>query len=184
MFRFSRYLVVYCAVICCTLFRKSIFLLRLRETICNCLCSSSPSSCFSAMLIRSIGEFGAKNYFTDHRTANAMHSFRDSVPLLKMHGFYQDAQKFEQLSIPIQVPSDTRRFTVCWYKQATSNVFKRVYCVCSKSKTLRNCLSSSSFLHHFSGRTGNSEQRNILRTIGQLVQLLWKDVSLVYSFVE
>ena len=32
-------------------------------TLCNCLCSSS---CFSASLIRNIGEFGAKNYFTDY----------------------------------------------------------------------------------------------------------------------
>ena len=36
------------------------------------LCSSSPSSCFSANLIRNIGEFGAKKYFTDHRAANAI----------------------------------------------------------------------------------------------------------------
>ena len=33
-----------------------------------CLCSS----CESASLIRNIGEFGAKNYFTDHRTANTI----------------------------------------------------------------------------------------------------------------
>ena len=31
-----------------------------------------------------------------------MHSFRDSVPVLKIHGFYQDTQKFQQLFIPIQ----------------------------------------------------------------------------------
>ena len=39
-----------------------------RITLCNCLYSSS--SCFSASLIRNIAEFGAKNYFTDPRTAN------------------------------------------------------------------------------------------------------------------
>ena len=32
----------------------------------------------------------------------------------------------------------------------------KVNCVCLKSKTLCNCLSSSSFLHHFSGITENS----------------------------
>ena len=30
---------------------------------------------FSASLIRNIGEFGAKNYFTDHQTANTIHLF-------------------------------------------------------------------------------------------------------------
>ena len=74
-----------------------------RITLCSCLCSSSsPSSRFSASLIRNIGEFGAINYFTDHRTAHTIHGFRDSVPALKIHGCYQDKQKLEQLSIPIQ----------------------------------------------------------------------------------
>ena len=64
----------------------------------NCLCSSS---CFSASLIRNIGESGGKN-FTDHPTANTIHGFRDSFSALEIHGCYQDMQKFEQLSIPIQ----------------------------------------------------------------------------------
>ena len=42
-----------------------------RIMLCNCLCFYS--SCFSASIIRNIGEFRAKNYFTDHRTANTMH---------------------------------------------------------------------------------------------------------------
>ena len=45
-----------------------------RQTFCNCLCSCSPSF-DSASLIRNIGEFGAKNYFTDHRTANTIQLF-------------------------------------------------------------------------------------------------------------
>ena len=57
-----------------------------RITLCNCLCSSS--SCFSASLIRNIGEFGAKTYFTHHRTANTIHGFRDSFRVLKIHGCY------------------------------------------------------------------------------------------------
>ena len=77
--------------------------LRLREThnalqlpvffFLLCCCSSCAS------LIRNIGEFGAKNYFTDHRTPNTIHGFRDSFEVLKIHGCYQDLQKFEQLSI-------------------------------------------------------------------------------------
>ena len=67
-----------------------------RITLCNCLCSSS---CFSASRIRNIGEFGVKNNFTDHRTANTIYVFRDSFSVLKIHGCYQNSQKFEQLSI-------------------------------------------------------------------------------------
>ena len=61
--------------------------LRLREskTFGNCLCSSS---CDSASLIQNIREFGAKNYFIDHQTANTIHSFRDSVLFLKKQGCY------------------------------------------------------------------------------------------------
>ena len=42
-----------------------------RVTLCNCLCSSSSS--FSrkfASVIRNIGKFGGKTYFTDHGTGN------------------------------------------------------------------------------------------------------------------
>ena len=59
--------------------------LRLRETH-NALqlpvfCSSS--SFFSASFIENTGEFGAKNYFTGHRTVNTMHGFRNSFQALK-----------------------------------------------------------------------------------------------------
>ena len=47
-----------------------------RITLCNCLCSSSYGS---ASVIRNIVEFGAENYFTDHRRANTIHGFKDSV---------------------------------------------------------------------------------------------------------
>ena len=64
-----------------------------RITLCNCLCSSSPfslspSSRDCASVIRNIGKFGAKNYFTDHRTANTIYHFSDSVPVLKIHDCY------------------------------------------------------------------------------------------------
>ena len=58
---------------------------------CNCLCCSSSCACdsaSSAILIWNIGEFGAKNYFTDHQTANTIHTFRDSFPVLKIHARY------------------------------------------------------------------------------------------------
>ena len=45
-----------------------------RKTLCNCLYSSS-SSCDSASLIGNIRELRAKNYFTDHRTANTIQLF-------------------------------------------------------------------------------------------------------------
>ena len=38
-----------------------------RITLCNCLSSSSPSSCNFARAIRNIGKFGAKNCFTDEQ---------------------------------------------------------------------------------------------------------------------
>ena len=53
-------------------------------TLCNCLCSS----CFSASVIRNIGEFRAKNSFTDHQTSNTIPCFRDSIPVLKIHDCY------------------------------------------------------------------------------------------------
>ena len=57
---------------------------------CSCLCCSSCAcdSASSARLIRSIGEFGTKNYFTDHQAANAKHTFRDSFSVLKIHCRY------------------------------------------------------------------------------------------------
>ena len=85
-----------------------------RITLCNCLCSSSSpssSSHFPTSLIQNIEEFGAKNCFTDHRTANTVHGLRDSVP--------------------IQAPSNTRWFTVCWCKQHSSSSFQTcLYCLC------------------------------------------------------
>ena len=44
---------------------------------------------------------------------------------------------------------------------------------CLKSKRLCSYLSSSSFLHHFSGIMGNSEQKNISQTIEQLMQFIY-----------
>ena len=49
-----------------------------RMTLGNGLCFSS--SRFSTSLIRNNGEFGAKDHFTDHRTANTIQLF---VPIKK-----------------------------------------------------------------------------------------------------
>ena len=60
-----------------------------RITLCNCLCSSSPSpsSRDFASVIRNIGKFGAKNYFTDHRSLKYMAVIRipknlNNIPFL------------------------------------------------------------------------------------------------------
>ena len=57
-----------------------------RIMLCHCLYSSS--CCFSASAIWNIGVFGAKSYFTDHRRANAIHSFTDSFPAFKIYNCY------------------------------------------------------------------------------------------------
>ena len=44
------------------------------------------------------------------------------------------------------------------------------FCVCLKSKKHRNYLSSSFFLHYFSGIKGNLKQKKIARTIKKLLQ--------------
>ena len=75
------------------IFKKTV-LLRLRESqnvTASCDCQPYPK-------YRGIR---SKKYFTDNR--NTIHGFRDSVLVLKIHGCYLDTQKFEQLSIPIQV---------------------------------------------------------------------------------
>ena len=43
---------------------------------------------FFSWLCQNIGKFEAKNYFTDHRTANTIYGFRDSVPVLKIRDCY------------------------------------------------------------------------------------------------
>ena len=90
-------------------------------TLCNCLCSSSPSSSHDfASVILNIRKFEAKNYFTDHQTGNTIYSFRESFPVFKIHDCYRDTQKFEQPSIPIlhAIASGKVR-TVFWCKQPT-----------------------------------------------------------------
>ena len=63
---------------------KMLLLLRLRETQ-----NALQLPVFFLFFCQPYPEFrGAKNYFTDNRTANTIHGFRDSVPILKIHGCY------------------------------------------------------------------------------------------------
>ena len=67
--------------------------LRLRKTRSSACCP-----CDSASLIRNIGEFGAKNYFTDHRTANGIQLF---VPIKrKFFGSILFQNKSQRRGIP------------------------------------------------------------------------------------
>ena len=97
--------------------------MRLRETH-NGLQLPVFFSSFSLFsnVIRNIVKFGTKKYFTDHRTANLIYGFRDSVPVLKIHDYYYDTQKFEQHFIPIQAIATRREQCRC--KQPTSNNFE------------------------------------------------------------
>ena len=99
-----------------------------RMRLCHCLCSSS--CCDSASLIRNIGGFAAKNYFTDHRIANTIHSFRDSVPVLKIHSCYQDTQEsLSNFPFLFQQPSNTntRRLRCAQPLQTAFNRVSTVY---------------------------------------------------------
>ena len=76
-----------------------------RITLCNCLCSSPSSSHDFASVIRNIGKFGAKNYFTDHQEPDAIYYFWYlplPVPVLKIYDRYSDTQKFGQNPLTIQ----------------------------------------------------------------------------------
>ena len=73
--------------------------------LCNSLRSSS--SCDLNPEYQNSGEFGAKGYFTDHRTAKKTLGFRDSFLALKIRQCYSDTQTNEQFS-PIQAIATKR----------------------------------------------------------------------------
>ena len=79
----------FCSIFFLLLLKKNYCVCVKHKVFCNCLCSSSPSSSRDfASVIQNIGKFGAKNYFTDHRTANTIHIFRDSVSIIKIQGCF------------------------------------------------------------------------------------------------
>ena len=73
--------------------------------LCNSLRSSS--SCDLNPEYQNSGEFGAKGYFTDHRTAKKTLGFRDSFLALKIRQCYSDTQTNEQF-FPIQAIATKR----------------------------------------------------------------------------
>ena len=85
-----------------------------RIMLCDCLCSSSPSSRFSASLICIIGEFGAKSIL-DHETANTVQLF---VPG-KMNFFWSTLfyNKSRQSGIPQRLIDKSSNLFI-WQKQA------------------------------------------------------------------
>ena len=95
-----------------------------RITLCNCLCSFS--SCFSASLIRNIGEFGAKNYFTDHRTGNTIQLF---VPIeRKLFWFILFQNKPQRRVIPYRLLDKCSHLFICTLlKETLSSGQKPVY---------------------------------------------------------
>ena len=99
-----------------------------RITLCSCLCSaSSPSpSRFSASLIGNIGEFGAKNYFTDHWTANTIQLF---LPIeTKLFWFILFQNKSQQRVIPYRLLDKCSHLFICTsLKETLSSGQKPVY---------------------------------------------------------
>ena len=85
-----------------------------------------------------------------------------------------------------------RFFSIVSFSNITMRNAGIIYCVCLKSITLCDCLFLLLLLlllrRNFSGMSGNSQQKNILQTTGQLVQssylLVRQEIFLVYSFSE
>ena len=87
-----------------------------RITLCNCLCSSS---CFSAGLIWNIGEFGAKNYFTDYWTGNTIQWF---VPIeMKLFWFILFQNKLQRRVIPYRLLDKYSHLFICTVLKETLN---------------------------------------------------------------
>ena len=61
-----------------------------------CVCVKSQTLCILLLVlrivfhlvVRKIGEFEAKNCFTDHQIADTIHGFRDSFAVLKTYNCY------------------------------------------------------------------------------------------------
>ena len=97
-----------------------------RETLCNWLCSSSSRD--SASLIGNIGEFGAKFYFTDHRTAKIIQLF---VPIKrKLFGPSLFQSKSQRRGILQRLLDKYSHLFICTsLKQTLRNGQKPVYTV-------------------------------------------------------
>ena len=96
-----------------------------RKTLCNCLCSSSSTnSCDSASFFWNTEEFGAKNYFTHHSTADTQ--FYNTQ-------FYKHTTVIRIRKHLNNFPFLSKRYkaiAVCWCKQPTSkSVQMCLYCM-------------------------------------------------------
>ena len=89
-----------------------------RITLYNCLCSSSL---FLASLIRNIGKFVAKNYFTDHEAANTIHHFKDSLPTFKYTAVIKICKNLSNFPFLSKL---YKLITLCWCKEPTANSFQ------------------------------------------------------------
>ena len=101
-----------------------------RITLCNCLCCCC-SSCFSASVIRNIEDFGAKNSFTDHQTANKYTVLGIQFWPLKYTNVIRIHKNLS--NFPFLTQAITR--IVIWSKQPTSNSFQTLRTV----YTYSNC---------------------------------------------
>ena len=100
-----------------------------RKTLCNCLCSSScTTSCDSASFFWNTEEFGAKNYFTHHSTADTIHSFSNTRLLLGYSNIWITFHFY---------PSDTRRLQCVDVNNPLQRVFKCVCTVCIYSNCMK-----------------------------------------------
>ena len=89
-----------------------------RITLCICGCSSSPSSRFSANDIWNIGKFGAKKYFIDHQTANAIQLF---VPTKRTFFGSLFQNKLQQRGIPQKLLDKYSHLFICTSLRWTLN---------------------------------------------------------------
>ena len=100
-------------------------------TFCVCMkrmCSSSPSSHFSASLIRNMGEFGAKRYFTDHQKTHTIQLF--VFIKRKFFGSILFYIKSQQMGIPQRLFDKHNHLLICTLlKQTSSSKQKPVYTV-------------------------------------------------------
>ena len=94
------------------------------------------------------------------------------LSLLKLHSTLNVLEFYKYCNKRFQKDGYIHSEIHCLTLDLLSIVVLRItfFGVCLKSKDLCNCLPFSSFLHSFSGIMGKLEQKNILRTIKQLIQ--------------
>ena len=111
-----------------------------RKLLCNWLCSSSHSSSRDfASVTRNIGKFGAKNYFTDHQTANTILVLEIQFQSFKYMTVIRIRKNLSNISLLSNLVAITRR-EQCWCKQPTLNSFETLKTVYTYSNCTINRL--------------------------------------------